>query len=113
MEKNEKIEKDTKQALRELEYYADVAKEKLRVILRGLSKADMIAQINELHLSDRSLNFLCEGIALETEDYEICAAIQQIKKDQEALEIKQASFSPASYYHTHQPPAPFSHLASI
>lgn len=102
-----------KQAFRELENYADVAKEKLRVILRGLSKEDMIAQINELHLSDKSLNFLCEGIALETEDYEICAAVQEIKKELQALEIRQAAFSPVSYYHTNlQPPALYLHLAS-
>jgi hypothetical protein len=105
MEKNEKNAKDMKQAFVELENYADVAKEKLRVILRGLSKSDMIARINDLHLSDRSLNFLCEGIALETEDYEICAAVQQIKKDLQDLEIRQAAFSPACYYHTIQQPA--------
>lgn len=103
-----------KQAFRELENYADVAKEKLRVILRGLSKEDMIAQINELNLSDKSLNFLCEGIALETEDYEICAAVQEIKRELQALEIRQAAFSPASYYHTNlQHTTPYLHLASV
>jgi hypothetical protein len=77
---NEEEAKELKQSLRELEKYAAATKDKLRILLRQLSKEEMIVKINELNLSDKSLNFLCEGIALETEDYEICAAVQAIKK---------------------------------
>jgi len=45
---------------------------------------DMVRRINELHLSDKSLIFLCEGIALEHEDYEICMAVEEIKKQRAA-----------------------------
>ena len=113
MENNTRITNDVKQAFLELEKYADAAKDRLRHILRGLSKKDMIAEINELHLSDKSLNFLCEGIALETEDYEICAAVQEIKKELRALEIRQATYTPITYYRTNYVlPAPYLHLAS-
>lgn len=71
----------TKTPFFELEKHAKAANEKLRVFLMGLSQPDMIARINQLDLSDRSLNFLCEGIALEKEDYEICQAVETIKKE--------------------------------
>ncbi len=70
----------TKKSLFELEKHAKNANEKLRVFLMSLSPNDMIARINQLELTDRSLNFLCEGIALEHEDYEICMAVEAIKK---------------------------------
>jgi hypothetical protein len=76
---NQNEAEEVKKSLRELEKYAAATKDKLRILLRSLSKEDMIVKINELNLSDKSLNFLCEGIALETEDYEICAAVQAIK----------------------------------
>ena len=114
MEKHQKIANDVKQTFLELENYADLAKDKIRIILRGLSKEEMIEQINDLHLSEKSLNFLCEGIALETEDYEICAAIQQIKNDLQELEISQATYAPVIYYHNHfQQTVPYLHLASV
>jgi len=81
MEQHENIKKEIKQTFVELEKYAAYAKERLTLLLRNLSPEDMIAKINELNLSDKSLNFLCEGIALETEDYEICAAVESIKKE--------------------------------
>ena len=113
MEKYEKITTEMQQTFLELEKYADTAKDRIRGILRGLSIEDMIGRINELHLSDKSLNFLCEGIALETEDFEICAAVQQIKKELQALEIRQAAYSPISYYLTsHEHATPYLHLAS-
>ena len=65
----------------ELEKHAKEANERLRVFLMGLSQTDMIARINQLELSDESLNFLCDGIALEKEDYEICMAVEIIKKE--------------------------------
>jgi hypothetical protein len=83
--KNDDEMKLIKQSLLELERYADNAKEKLRQRLRGLSKEEMIVQINALNLSDKSLNFLCEVIALETEDYEICIAVQEIQSKRRSL----------------------------
>lgn len=74
-----------KQRMGELEKYADGAKDILRDLLNGLSKEDMLQEIKNLQLSDKSLNFLCEGIALETEDYEICAAVVAIKKERGLL----------------------------
>ena len=71
----------TKKPFFELEKHAKEANEKLRVYLMGLSQTDMMARINQLELSDKSLNFLCEGIALEKEDYEICMAVEAIKKE--------------------------------
>src|SRR4051812_10759572 len=79
--KADETKKEVKKTLVELEKYAAVAKEKLRYHLSGLPPEEMISKIKELNLSDKSLNFLCEGIALETEDYEICAAVQTIKKE--------------------------------
>jgi hypothetical protein len=81
MEDHEKITKQIKQTFLELEKHSTVANEKLRVFLKDLPPTEMIDRINQLNLSDKSLNFLCEGIALEAEDYEICMAVAQIKKD--------------------------------
>jgi len=80
MEDDGKITKDVKRSLVELEKYAAYAKVHLRILLKDLPKGEMIARINKLNLSDKSLNFLCEGIALETEDFEICDAVQSIQK---------------------------------
>lgn len=77
---NKKIA-EVKHPFLELEKHASIANEKLRIYLMGLSKKDMTARINQLNLSDKSLNFLCEGIALEKEDYEICAVVEEIKKE--------------------------------
>ena len=84
MENGKKINIEVQQTLVELENYAEVAKESLRVFLRGLPKDEMVTKIKELDLSDKSLNFLCAGIALETEDYEICSAVEEIKKERSA-----------------------------
>ncbi len=70
----------TRKLFFELEKHAKKANELLRVYLKDLNPTDMVARINQLELTDRSLNFLCEGIALEYEDYEICAAVEAIKK---------------------------------
>ena len=90
---------DIKATFLELEKTAKAANEKLRVFLLGLSNDDMITRIKQLNLSDKSLNFLCEGIALEHEDYEICIAVEKIKKERAAhssnanveADVKQAS----------------------
>ena len=88
MENHEKITKEIKQTFIVLGKHSRIINEKLRVFLKDLPKADMIARINQLRLSDTSLNFLCEGIALETEDYEICAAVEEIKKERAVKWIK-------------------------
>jgi hypothetical protein len=71
----------TRKPFFELEKNAKEVNERLRVFLMDLSPPEMIARINQLELSDKSLNFLCEGIALEKEDYEICMAVEIIKKE--------------------------------
>ena len=71
----------TRKPFFELEKHAKKANELLRVYLKDLNPTDMIAKINQLELTDRSLNFLCEGIALQHEDYEICTAVEAIKKE--------------------------------
>jgi predicted ATPase len=80
--------KQVKQPFLELEKHARSANERLRFFLMGLSRADMKIRINQLQLSDKSLNFLCEGIALEKEDYEICVAVEEIKKQRAADLLK-------------------------
>ena len=67
------------QANVELGDHTSEANEKLRLFLRKLPKEEMIARINDLDLSDSSLEYLCAGVALEHEDYEICAAVQAIQ----------------------------------
>ena len=81
MEDPVKPEESVIQSLQELEEYAKVAQNRLRVLLRQLPKEEKIARIKSLNLTDRSLDFLCVGIALETEDYEICSAVEEIKKE--------------------------------
>ena len=81
MENQENIKNEIKQIFLELSKHAKAANENLRVFLKDLSQEEMIIRINQLNLSDKSLNFLCEGIALETEDYEICMAVEAIKKE--------------------------------
>ncbi len=81
MEDHGKITKQIHQTFRELGKHAVAANEKLRIFLKDLPPGDMIDRINQLNLSDKSLNFLCEGIALMKEDYEICAAVEHIKKE--------------------------------
>jgi len=72
--------KIVKHPLLELEKNAKIANERLRIFLKDLPQPEMIERINQLELTDKSLNFLCEGIALEKEDYEICMAVEEIKK---------------------------------
>jgi hypothetical protein len=84
MEDHKKMTHEIKQTLLELEKHASVANDKLRIFLKDLPQTDMIARIHQLNLSDDSLNFLCEGIALKTEDYEICTAVETIKKERAA-----------------------------
>lgn len=69
-----------KQPLHELEKHARIANERIRELLNGLSKEDMIDRIHQLQLSDKSLNFLSEGIALEKDDYDICVAMEEYKR---------------------------------
>jgi len=75
---------EIKVAFLELEKNAKATNEKLRAFLMGLSNEDMLTRIRQLNLSDKSLNFLCQGIALENEDYEICIAVETIKKERAA-----------------------------
>jgi hypothetical protein len=91
MENHEKIKIEVKETFLELDRHAKAANEKLRMFLKDLSNEDMIARINHLNLSDKSLNFLCGGIALEAEDYEICAAVETIKKEraEKWLQVKE------------------------
>ena len=81
MEDDEQIIGDIKTTFRDLETSTKAANERLRVFLNGLSVEEMILKIRGLNFSDKSLNFLCEGIALEHEDYEICMAVEAIKKE--------------------------------
>ena len=81
MEDQAKAGEELKETFLELGFKAKEANEKLRIFLMGLPKEDMIDRIRQLNLSDKSLNFLCEGIALEQEDYEICSAVEAIKKE--------------------------------
>ena len=92
MEDSEEIIK-IKTTFRELEMCTKKANERLRVFLNGLSKEEMIAKIRGLNFSDKSLNFLCEGIALEHEDYEICIAVEAIKKER-ALNLTNSTAPP-------------------
>jgi len=80
MEEHQKITKQIKETFLELGKHSQIANEKLRVFLKDLPQPEMIGRINHLNLSDKSLSFLCEGIALEKEDYEICMAVETIKK---------------------------------
>lgn len=64
----------------ELGDHTSEANEKLRLFLRKLPKGEMIARINDLNLTDDSLEYLSMGVALEHEDYEICAAVQAIQQ---------------------------------
>jgi len=73
--------KKLKKTFRELESRTKTANETLRLFLNGLTTDEMVVKIVGLDLSDKSLNFLCEGIAIEHEDYEICIAVQRIKKE--------------------------------
>ena len=87
----EKIIEEVKQPFLELERHASIANEKLRIFLIGLTKEQMTARINQLNLSDKSLNFLCEGIALEKEDYEICIVVEEIKKERALNPLREHS----------------------
>jgi len=90
MENQEKLSKKIKESFRELEMCTKSANERLRLFLNGLPKEEMLAKIRGLNFSDKSLNFLCEGIALSHEDYEICIAVEEIKKERA---IKQLALS--------------------
>jgi hypothetical protein len=79
MDRSERLQKKDHLIDIELEDYAKYAKERLLVVLRGLPREQMVDRINMLHLSDRSLDYLCNEIAMEHEDYEICAAVITIK----------------------------------
>ena len=100
MENLERITLEVKDSFCELERFANAAKDQLRKILKGHSKARMIAEINKLQLSDRCINLLCEGQVFDAQDYEICLAVREIKKELIALEINQASYSPTLYYYS-------------
>jgi hypothetical protein len=87
MEDREELRKKIKETFRELERCTRTANERLRLFLNGLSVEEMIIKIKGLNFSDKSLNFLCEGIALEHEDYEICMAIEEIKKERATKQL--------------------------
>ena len=100
MENQERITSEVTGCFYELEKSAKAAKVQLRKILKGLSKVQMISEINRLQLSDQCLNILCEEQVMDTLDYEICIAAQEIKKNLLALEERQASYSPTLYYYS-------------
>ena len=75
-----------KQSFLELERHAKAANDGLKAILKGLPKEDMIKRIKQLRLSDKSLNFLAQGIILENGDGEIVYAIEEFKKNRGANE---------------------------
>ena len=81
MENLENVGSELKSTFLELEKHAKAVNEKLRIYLNDLSKKDLKERIIQMNLSDKSLNFLCEGIALEHEDYEICMAVEEIKRE--------------------------------
>lgn len=81
MEEDEKIFGSIKTMFPDLEMSTRSANERLRLFLKGLSVDEMILKMRGLNFSARSLNFLCECIALEHEDYEICMAVEAIKKE--------------------------------
>jgi hypothetical protein len=77
----ENIADDIKDCFLELERHSKIVNEKLRIYLNGLSGKEMKDRIIQMNFSDKSLAFLCEGIALEHEDYEICMAVEEIKRE--------------------------------
>jgi hypothetical protein len=79
MEYPNNIKKEAPGNFTELEYYLPHEKEKVIGLLRGLPREEMITRIKQLELSETSLDYLCFHIALESEDYEICAAVINIK----------------------------------
>ena len=87
MDDSEEIIQKRRKNRRELERYTKTANERLRIFLNGLSIGEMKTKIKDLNFSDKSLNFLCEVIALEHEDYEICIAVEEIKKEQALNQI--------------------------
>ncbi len=91
---------EVKLSFYELEKSAHAAKDQLRRFLKGLSKVQMIAEIKRLQLSDLCLNIFCEAQILDAQDCEICMAVQEIRKEMEALEARQASYSPTLYYYS-------------
>jgi hypothetical protein len=85
------IGEDIRDSFLELERHSKVVNEKLRIYLNGLSRKDMKDRIIQMNLSDKSLNFLCEGIALEHEDYEICVVVEEIKRERSLKKIVNAA----------------------
>ncbi len=88
MEDHGEVKKVIRKTFLELSKHARVANENLRLFLKDLPQPEMIMRIEQLNLSDRSLNFLCEGIALEAEDYEICMAVEVLKKQRAVKNTK-------------------------
>ncbi len=87
----EEIIKQVRATFRELEVCTKTANERLRIFLNGLSVDEMVLKMRGLNFSDKSLNFLCEGIALEHEDYEICIAVEIIKKERALRNSKESN----------------------
>lgn len=90
MKKFEKVTKEVRYTFNELEKYTEAAKKRLLIHLKDLPKKEMIDRINDLRLSDKNLNYLCFGIALEAEEYEICAAVQTVQRERALKNIMSA-----------------------
>ena len=70
---NENLDK----AISELLESAEIVKKKVKDYYLGLSKEERIERMREL--DDSTILWICEGLALEMEAYEICADAQIIK----------------------------------
>lgn len=64
-----------KEIIRQLAELDRVVKSKLRLFLKGKTKEEIKDVLRELDTA--SLNMLCE-MSLPEEDYEICAAVQEV-----------------------------------
>lgn len=64
---------------KEVEEVVEKAKEKLRLFFRGMTADEKVAEFR--FWPDEQIVDLCETLALETEDYEICHAAQVVKSE--------------------------------
>jgi hypothetical protein len=69
-----------KEIIRQLAELDKVVKSKLRLFLKGKDKEEIKEVLRELDSS--SLHLLCE-MSLPEEDYEICAAVQEVLAEKE------------------------------
>jgi hypothetical protein len=74
-----------KQIIRQLAELDKVVKSKLRLFLKGKSKEEIKDVLREL--DESSLNLLCE-MSLPEEDYEICAAVQEVLAENHGKQLR-------------------------